>query len=31
MSKEMFFLGAPVEFKTGVNIYPPTLKEVIAN
>ena len=29
MSKELFFIGAPVEFKKGVYIYPPTLKEVI--
>ena len=31
MSKELFFIGAPVQFKTGVYIYPPTLKEVITN
>ena len=31
MSKELFFIGAPVEFKKGVFIYPPTLKEVITN
>ena len=31
MSKELFFIGAPVQFKTGVQIYPPTLKEVITN
>ncbi len=29
MSKELFFIGAPLEFKKGVNIYPPTLKDVI--
>ena len=29
MSKELFFIGAPVQFKEGVNIYPPTLKEII--
>ena len=29
MSKELFFIGAPVQFKTGVKIYPPTLNEVI--
>ena len=31
MSKELFFIGAPVEFKTGVKIYPPTLKDVITS
>ena len=31
MSKELFFIGAPVQFKTGVYIYPPTLKEIITN
>ena len=31
MSKELFFIGAPVEFKKGVFIYPPMLKEVITN
>lgn len=30
MSKELFYIGAPVEFKTGVYIYPPKVKEVIA-
>lgn len=29
MSKELFFIGAPVHFKTGVKIYPPTLNDVI--
>ena len=29
MNKEKFFLGAPIEFKPGVYIYPPTVKEVI--
>ena len=29
MSKELFFIGAPVQFKTGVKIYPPTLNDVI--
>lgn len=29
MSKESFFIGMPVQFKTGVYIYPPTLKDVI--
>ena len=31
MSKELFFIGAPREFKPGVLIYPPTVKEVIEN
>jgi hypothetical protein len=31
MSKEKFFLGAPVEFKPGIKIYPPTVHEVITN
>ena len=31
MSKELFFISAPVEFKPGVLIYPPTVKEVITN
>ena len=31
MSKELFFIGAPREFKPGVLIYPPTVKEVITN
>ena len=31
MSKELFFIGAPVEFKPGVYIYPPSLKKVITN
>lgn len=31
MSKELFFIGAPAQFKTGVWIYPPTLKEVIVS
>ena len=29
MSKEAFFIGAPVEFKPGVSVYPPTTREVI--
>ena len=28
MSKELFFLCEPVQFKPGVNIYPPTVKQV---
>ena len=31
MSKEAFFIGAPVQFKAGIYVYPPTLKEVIMN
>ena len=31
MNKELFFLGEPVEFKPGIKIYPPKVKEVITN
>ena len=31
MSKELFFLCEPVEFKPGIKIYPPTVKQVITN
>ena len=31
MSKELFFLGEPVEFKPGIKIYPPTVRDVITN
>ena len=31
MSKEAFFIGAPVEFKAGVKVYPPLLKDIITN
>ena len=31
MSKELFFIGQPVQFKTGILIYPPTLKDVMAD
>ena len=31
MSKEAFFLGEPVQFKTGVMIYPPKVKDVATN
>lgn len=31
MSKEAFFIGAPVELKPGVRVYPPLLKDVIEN
>lgn len=31
MSKELFFISQPCEFKPGIKIYPPTVKDVIAN
>ena len=31
MSKELFFIGAPREFKPGVLIYPPKVKDIIIN
>ena len=31
MSKELFFLSAPVEFKPGIKVYPPTVKDVVIN
>ena len=31
MSKEKFFLGCPVNFKLGIDIYPPKVKEVVSN
>ena len=31
MSKEIFFLGEPVQFKPGIMIYPPKVKDVVAN
>ena len=31
MSKELFFLNEPVQFKPGIKIYPPTVKDVITN
>ena len=31
MSKEQFFIGAPIQFKPGILVYPPTVKEVITN
>ena len=31
MIKENFFLGAPVVFKAGVSIYPPSVQEVVCN
>lgn len=31
MSKELFFIGEPLEFKSGIYVYPPTVREVITN
>ena len=31
MNKELFFICEPVEFKPGIKIYPPTVKEIITN
>ena len=31
MSKELFFIGAPAQFKAGILIYPPTLNDVVSN
>ena len=31
MSKELFFIGEPLDFKRGIKIYPPKVKEVISN
>ena len=31
MNKELFFIGAPAQFKAGINIYPPKLNDVIGN
>lgn len=31
MNKELYFIGEPSQFKPGINIYPPTVKQVIAN
>lgn len=31
MNKEQFFIGEPFEFKRGIKIYPPTVKDMIAN
>jgi hypothetical protein len=31
MSKELSFIGAPSNFKPGIKVYPPTVKEVITN
>ena len=29
MSKELFFIGRPAQFKPGIEVYPPTIKQVI--
>ena len=31
MSKELFFLGEPVEFKPGIKVYPPSVRDVVVN
>jgi hypothetical protein len=31
MSKEQFFIGKPVEFKTGIKVYPPMVSDLITN
>lgn len=31
MSKELFFINQPAEFKPGIKVYPPTVKDVIIN
>ena len=31
MNKELFFIGEPLQFKRGIKIYPPKVKEVISN
>ena len=31
MSKSLFFLGEPCQFKQGIKVYPPTVKEVLSN
>ena len=31
MNKELFFLGEPFPFKKGIKIYPPTVRDVVAN
>ena len=31
MSKELFFIGEPLDFKRGIKIYPPKVKEVVSN
>jgi hypothetical protein len=31
MSKELFFLGEPVEFKPGIKVYPLSVRDVAVN
>ena len=31
MNKELFFLGEPHEFKPGIKVYPPTVRQVIVD
>ena len=31
MSKELFFIGQPADFKVGIKIYPPLVRDVISN
>ena len=31
MSKDLFFIGEPLQFKRGIEIYPPKVKDVISN
>ena len=31
MNKELFFIGEPSEFKPGIKIYPPTVRDVVIN
>jgi hypothetical protein len=31
MSKELYFLCQPKEFKPGIKIYPPTVSDVVTN
>jgi hypothetical protein len=31
MNKELYFIGEPFQFKPGILIYPPKVKDVIAN
>lgn len=31
MSKEIFFIGAPLVFQKGITIYPPTVRDVVTN
>jgi hypothetical protein len=31
MSKEAFFICEPIEFKSGIKVYPPKVKDVVSN